>query len=266
MSRRPTTCVSRGSPNAAPSTPLPRRRPGPLQQRGPAPVRGPRTHHPAHRAGHRDRAHRPDRHRLHVLQLPLQPGPQTRLPRSHQRWPRGLEHRDHGGRGGRPQLRSRRRARARHPLRARRRVPGRGAQALGQLGGRPRRRRQDGGSLGRPRQDPSRAAQGDVLQCGGRPQRAPHTAGSPASRAGGLLGERQTVRGPVRGSGVHRPADPRGRPGLLRRPQVPYRAGQAGTRTTSRFCRASSRSSARPRRRRAPTSGSWRTTSCTSTG
>lgn len=182
---------------------------------------------PADRAGDGHRAHRADRDGLHLLQLALQPGPQVRLAGHHQRRPGGLEHRHHRRRGGRTQLRPGRGARTRRAVRESRRVPRRGPQALGQLGGRRDRRRQGGRRVGRRHEDPPAAPPGDVLQRRGRAQRAPHTTGLPAARAGGLQRGRQGVRGPVRGGGVHRTADHRGRTGLLHRPQVPYRRGRS---------------------------------------
>ena len=128
---------------------VPRRRTAALGRPGTAAGRLAGTAHPAHRARDGDRAHRSDRHRVDLLQLPLQPGPQVRLAGHHQRRPGRLEHRHHGRRGGRTQLRPRRRARARRAVRPGRRVPRRGAEALGQLGGRRDRRRQGVRRLGR---------------------------------------------------------------------------------------------------------------------
>ena len=50
---------------------------------------------PAVGAGGRDRAHRPDRDRLHHLRRALSYRPPLRLARPYQRRPRRLEHRDH---------------------------------------------------------------------------------------------------------------------------------------------------------------------------
>lgn len=139
-----------------------------------------------------------------------------------------MEHRHHRRCRGRPELRAGARARARRTVRAGRRVPRCGAEALGQLGGRRDRRRQGGRSVGRRREDPPAASPGDVLQCRGCSQRPPLAPGLPPARAGGFERGRQGVRGAVRGGGVHRAADPRRRPGLLRGPQVPYGSGRSG--------------------------------------
>ncbi len=56
-----------------------------------------RADHAAHRDGDGHRAHRPDRHRDHRLHRALHPGPQLRLPGSHQRRPGRVEHRHLGG-------------------------------------------------------------------------------------------------------------------------------------------------------------------------
>ncbi len=80
--------------------------------------------------------------------------------------------------------------------------------------------------MGRRHEDPPAASPGDVLQRRGCPQRPPLTAGLPPARAGGFERGRQDVRGAVRGGGVHRAADPRRRPGLLRGSQVPHGGGR----------------------------------------
>ena len=68
----------------------------------PAPSGRHRAAHAADRAREGHRADRPDRHRLHQLQRPLQPGPAVRLAGPRQRRPGGLEHRHHGRRRRRP--------------------------------------------------------------------------------------------------------------------------------------------------------------------
>lgn len=245
---------------------LPGRRAAAVGQRGPAPGGRPGTTHPAHRPGDGDPAHRPDRHRLHLLQLPLQPGPQVLLARHPQRWPGRLEHRHHRRRGGSPQLRSRRRARARPAVRAGLRVPRRGPEALGQLGGRRDRRRQGVRCLGRRHEDPSAPAQGDVLQRRGARSTSP--ARPRVTRCSCRRGRARTARRSR--PGTRRPCSPRSRPSRTRRPSTatssPVRRRSAGTPNTSRCCPGSSPYSGRRRPRRGRPSGSWRTTSCTRTG
>ena len=117
------------------------------------------------------------------------------------------------GAGRRPELRARRPAGAPRALRARRGVPRRGLQALGQLGRRrgrsPTRR---AGVWADNEQGPADRPRRPVLPGARTAEPAALAAGPPADRAGRLVRGRQGPRRPVRRGRVHRPADPRATP------------------------------------------------------
>ena len=82
-------------------------------------------------------------------------------------------------------------------------------------------------------------------------------AGSPAARAGRLVGGRQGVRRAVRRGGVHRAADPRRRAGVLHRPEVAggqVRPTPGGHRDPARHLRGARRHRGRGARPRRPSS------------
>ena len=188
---------------------------------------------PAVRAGRGHRAHRPDRHRLHHLQRALPRGPQVRLAGPHQRRPGRLEHRHL--RRARPRRTTSASTTARRTPTA---TPGppsswRSSPSSGTAG------RTTRSSATRPagvyadtdRIHTARPRRARTSGSRGPLNTARAAAGPPAAGPGRIVRGRQGVRRPLRRGGVHRPADPRGRPGRSTPTSSRASAGTAGATT-----------------------------------
>ena len=205
----------------------------------------------ADRDGDGDDAHRADRDRVDDVQRAVQPGPAVRLARPHQRWSGGLEHR-HDGR--------RRTRRATSASTSSRPTPSATRRAAEFVEVAVKLwdswdddavvADKEAGVLGRRRPGPpdrSRRA-----RTSGWPGRSTCRARRRVGRCWCRPGRRRTgkrLRRPVRRGHLHRAADAGGRA----RRSTPTSSGgprrSAATRTSCSSCRASSRSSARPRPR-----------------
>ena len=159
--------------------------------------------------------------RVHDVLRALQPGPAVRIARPPQQRPRRLEHRDHGRSECGPELRPRGAPGARRPLRAGRRVPRGGHQAVGQLGGRGAGRRRRERALRRHRPDPLDRPRRTALLRRRTAQHRPLAAGPAGLRAGRVVGGRAGVRRALGRGDLHRAPDPGERPGVLPRCEEP---------------------------------------------
>jgi hypothetical protein len=141
-------------------------------------------------------------HGVQLLQRPVHGGAAVCLARPHQRRARGLERGDHAAGRQREELQPHA-PRARAALRDRRRVPGRRAGPVGQLGRRRLRARPRQRPVLRARQTAPAGPQGALLRGVGAAEHPALAAGAAGDLPGRLVGRGHRPGGQVRGRGVH---------------------------------------------------------------